>query len=142
MDELKNNIKEQIFQLKEEIFTLTEKIELFRQESSEEDISMRVELEDKHSLLIEKLKRLEENLMTYINQIHTNNVILGKEINVSIGSIKRGFTIVLPDDADPAKGYVSSNSPLGVALLGKQEGQVAMYETPGGIMKMKINRVG
>jgi YD repeat-containing protein len=41
-------------------------------------------------------------------------------------------TIVFPGDGDPAKGFVSADSPLGAALLGAQPGATVLVDAPAG----------
>jgi transcription elongation factor GreA len=52
------------------------------------------------------------------------------------------FTIVGPNEAEPAKGRISNESPLGVALQGKKVGDIASVRTPNGNKKVKILSVG
>jgi transcription elongation factor GreA len=42
------------------------------------------------------------------------------------------YTIVGPPEADPAKGRISNESPMGKALLGKRIGQRVAVTSPGG----------
>lgn len=48
------------------------------------------------------------------------------------------YTIVGSTEADPDKGKVSDESPIGIALMGKKVGDVALVETPGGAFELKI----
>ena len=41
-------------------------------------------------------------------------------------------------EADPRRGKISNESPIGKALLGKRVGEVAIAKTPVGEMKLKI----
>lgn len=42
------------------------------------------------------------------------------------------LVVCYPADAEPAKGYISVLSPVGLALLGLQVGAVARWQAPGG----------
>lgn len=42
------------------------------------------------------------------------------------------YELVLPEDADPPKGKISVQSPIGRALMGKQPGDEVVVRTPGG----------
>ncbi|HEY8554413.1 MAG TPA: nucleoside diphosphate kinase regulator [Burkholderiales bacterium] len=42
------------------------------------------------------------------------------------------YTLVFPEDAEPAAGRVSVLAPLGAALLGAREGDEIRWETPAG----------
>ncbi len=51
------------------------------------------------------------------------------------------YHIVGPTEADPRKGRISHESPIGIALMNKKVGQVAEAETPGGKIKFKIVKI-
>lgn len=48
------------------------------------------------------------------------------------------YTIVGPPEADPAKGRISNESPMGKALLGKRVGQQAVVTSPGGEIVFEV----
>ena len=45
---------------------------------------------------------------------------------------------MMPEDADAPKGLVSTTSPIGRALLGKQAGDSVTVTTPGGKREFEI----
>ncbi len=51
------------------------------------------------------------------------------------------FTLVGPDEADPAQGKLSYQSPLGRALLGKRQGDVINVMRPSGETEIEIQEV-
>jgi transcription elongation factor GreA len=48
------------------------------------------------------------------------------------------FELVMPEDADPDRGLVSLASPIGRALVGKEEGDAVVAPTPGGQRSFEI----
>lgn len=48
------------------------------------------------------------------------------------------YKIVGASEADPSKGFISNESPIGRALMGARVGQTVSANTPGGIMEFKI----
>jgi transcription elongation factor GreA len=48
------------------------------------------------------------------------------------------YCIVGPAEADPAKGMISYESPLGRALMGRRVGDTASVQAPDGILEFKI----
>ena len=48
------------------------------------------------------------------------------------------YQIVGPQQANPLKGRISDESPVGKALLGKKKGATITVETPAGMLKYKI----
>lgn len=51
------------------------------------------------------------------------------------------FKLVDGKEADPLSGKISTNSPIGKALLGHSIGSVIDVVTPGGIIRYKINKI-
>ncbi len=47
-------------------------------------------------------------------------------------------TLVGSAEADPMNGFISDESPIGVALMGKKVGATAVAETPSGELKFKV----
>ncbi len=54
---------------------------------------------------------------------------------------RRELTLVFPLEADPAHGRVSLLAPLGCALIGCREGEVVEWEMPGGLRRLRIEKV-
>jgi len=52
------------------------------------------------------------------------------------------YTVVGPDEGDPAKGHISCLSPLGVALLLKRVNERVVIDAPGGRFTYRIAAVG
>ena len=48
------------------------------------------------------------------------------------------YQLVMPEDADAAKGLISTTSPIGRALLNKEVGDVIKVPTPGGQREFEI----
>ena len=56
------------------------------------------------------------------------------------GTLKK-FSIVGKGEGDPLRGEVSSDSPMGQAILGKGLGDMVVVSTPGGNKEYKIIRI-
>ncbi|MDP2930214.1 MAG: GreA/GreB family elongation factor, partial [bacterium] len=65
-------------------------------------------------------------------------VALGCNIVVELDGEKCKFEIVGPDEADPSKGRLSNQSPLGICLCGKKPGQSGIFEINDNKIKFKI----
>ncbi len=65
---------------------------------------------------------------------------LGSQVTVTEDGYDEPETywLVGPTEADPSKGYISHESPLGVALLGRRVGDVVTVSAPGGEMRFRI----
>ena len=51
------------------------------------------------------------------------------------------YQLVMPEDADAAKGLISTTSPIGRALLNKEAGDTVKVTTPGGQRQFEIIRL-
>ena len=61
---------------------------------------------------------------------------------VTVRNAKNGFEttyqIVGTTEADPRKGKISNESPIGAALLGRKAGEKVDVHTPGGLLELEI----
>ena len=48
------------------------------------------------------------------------------------------YRLVMPEDADPDKGWISTASPIGKALMGKEEGDEVEVPTPSGVREFEL----
>ncbi len=51
------------------------------------------------------------------------------------------YTLVFPEEASISRGFISVLAPLGIALLGRRRGDVIEAKVPGGIRRLRIERV-
>lgn len=66
---------------------------------------------------------------------------MGSVVTVESASGKKEYTIVSFNEANPAEGKISNESPIGMAFLGKGKGESVSVETPRGEIKFKILEV-
>ena len=48
------------------------------------------------------------------------------------------YELVMPEDTDPTKGWVSTASPIGRAIVGREEGDEIAVKTPNGVREFEI----
>jgi transcription elongation factor GreA len=65
-------------------------------------------------------------------------VRIGSTVHVLINDRQKTYKIVGSNEADPAAGLVSNESPLGNAFLGHRVGEKVEIETPGGLNSYTI----
>jgi transcription elongation factor GreA len=51
------------------------------------------------------------------------------------------YQLVMPEEADAAKGFISTSSPIGRAIVGKNEGDEIQVTTPNGIRNFEITKL-
>ena len=93
-----------------------------------------------------RIRELEWTLAnaSLINKRKNNNGVVQIGSRVTIREGRRNpeeYTIVGHAEADPRNGKISHESPLGVALLEKKEGEKAVIDAPDGSFTVKIVKV-
>lgn len=63
---------------------------------------------------------------------------LGSTVDLKVGAKQITYIVVGSVEADPLEGKISNESPIGVALLGKKEGDNVTITTPKGEVTYKI----
>lgn len=85
-------------------------------------------------------KRLAEMSMVDFTKIPRDRVGLGSTVVVL--DTKRDeeitYNLVTSEEADPANGNISTTSPIGRALLGKEVGDEVKVQSPGGVKELEI----
>jgi transcription elongation factor GreA len=85
-------------------------------------------------------KRLSEMAMVDFSKIPHGKVGLGSTVVVLDSKREEEVTykLVTSEEADAANGKISTTSPIGRALLGKEEGDVVKVQSPGGLKELEI----
>jgi transcription elongation factor GreA len=65
-------------------------------------------------------------------------VSLGSKIKITCDNKEFEYTIIGSNEADPARGLISNESPLGKAFLGRKVGEKVMVVIPKGEMECTI----
>ena len=92
---------------------------------------------------IQELEYILENA-TIIEQNNGQHEIVdvGAKVTIQEGDYPPDtYLMVGKKEANPQKGRISNESPIGQALLGKREGDVVTAQTPSGEIQLKILRV-
>jgi transcription elongation factor GreA len=84
--------------------------------------------------------RLREISMIDMSKIPTDRVGLGSTVVVLDYNKDEKITykLVTSEDVDVAKGLISTSSPIGRGLLGKNVGDTVKIQIPGGMREMEI----
>jgi transcription elongation factor GreA len=88
-------------------------------------------------------KRLGEISMVDFTKIPVGRVGLGSTVVVLDTKREEEITysLVTSEEADAANGKISTTSPIGRALLGKEEGDVVRVQSPGGLKELEIRKL-
>jgi transcription elongation factor GreA len=85
-------------------------------------------------------RRLADLSMVNMNNIPKDKVGLGSTVKIfdSTKNEEMEYNIVTSEESDVAKGKISTNSPIGRALLNKKVGDTATVVTPNGSRELEI----
>ncbi|HZT33658.1 MAG TPA: transcription elongation factor GreA [Bryobacteraceae bacterium] len=88
-------------------------------------------------------KRLADMAMVDFSKIPHDRVGLGSTVTVldTKKDEELVFLLVTSEEADAATGKISTSSPIGRALLGKEVGDVVRVQIPGGLRELEILRL-
>ncbi len=88
-------------------------------------------------------KRLAELSMIDLSKIPRDRVSLGSEVHVY--DIKKKeeivYRLVMSEETDVQRGFISTTSPIGKGLLGKEEGDEVTVQTPVGTKSFEITKL-
>ena len=150
----KKKLEEQLAQLNEEKKRVAEEIQIARgfgdlSENAEYDAAKAKEAE-----VYGNIARIEAELRTatFVDDsvVDTTTAALGTVVRVleifsEDDQEESEYTLVGFTEADPMKGYISNESPLGIALCdtdgkgtGAKVGDIVEATTPGGVIKLKV----
>jgi transcription elongation factor GreA len=91
---------------------------------------------------IQEIEAILRNSVIIEKTKSTGVVSIGSQVTIQEdGFDPEAYHLVGPTEADPRKGRISYESPIGRALMDKKVGDTAEAETPGGKIKFKIMKI-
>ncbi len=103
-----------------------------------------VDAKEAQGLVEQRIAELEASLKA-IEVIQKKDgadaVSVGDTVTVQWNGETKTYTIVGPNEADPASGRISNESPVGQVLLGKRVGDQASIRTPSGPKDVRITNI-
>ena len=153
MYQKKNPITEEgLEKLKEELKTLktvrrhevAQAIQTAKEQGDLSENAEYVDAKDAQGLLEQRIIDLEALLKNaeIIQKDSNGRINVGDTVKVDLSGKEMTYTIVGPNEVDPAKGKISNESPLGIALQGKKAGEMTSVRTPNGNKQVKVLSVG
>ena len=84
-------------------------------------------------------KRIAELSLINLDKLPRNKAALGSTVHLreSTGA-ELVYQLVMPEDADGDKGFISTASPIGRAIVGKEEGAAVSAPTPNGVRTFEL----
>ena len=103
---------------------------------------------EKQALIEARLRDLQDRLASsevidLENRPPSDRVVFGSRVTIEDVDTneQKVYTILGQDDADISRGIISVDSPLGKALIGKQEQDFVEVKTPNGIREYEVLEV-
>ena len=125
-------------------------IEDIRRAAADKDFRENAPLDaarEERGLLEGRIMELEEALKSATIMDETRKIALKVSMGDSIvlrdqaSGDELHYTIVSPREADPAKGKISDNSPIGRAVIGRTQGEAVEIVAPVGKLRYQIERI-
>ena len=84
-------------------------------------------------------KRIAEIAIMNLDKIPHDKAAFGSTVHLTEDNGERViYQLVMPEEADAAKGLISTSSPIGRAIVGKTEGDEIKVVTPNGTRQFEI----
>ena len=85
-------------------------------------------------------KRMAEIALMNLERLPTDRAAFGSTVTLrEDGSgANLQYQLVMPEDADATKGLISTSSPIGRAIVGKQPGDEIIVPTPNGVRRFEM----
>lgn len=99
---------------------------------------------ERQGLLEARISHIESRMIRFevidIDTLQSDRAIFGATVTVEDMETgeQKTFTLLGPDEADHTKGTISIESPVGRALLGKQEGDEVSVQVPKGRVDYEV----
>ncbi|MBZ5696148.1 MAG: transcription elongation factor GreA [Acidobacteriia bacterium] len=147
-EKIKKKLKDEIAALEHELHTeLPKEIKVARAHG---DLSENAEYKyakERQSYVSARLGQLHQRMadisMLNLNNLPKDRAAYGSRIVVLdiVKSAKIEYKLVTVEEADAAKGLISTSSPIGRALLGKKVGDEVKVTTPAGVKEYEVVRL-
>lgn len=140
-------LEEELARLKSERPAIIQAIKEAREEGDLRENAGYDAARERQGMAEARIKYIESRLALYqvidLDTLDGDKVIFGSTVEVEDvdSGESRTFTILGPDEADPARGSISFLSPVGQALLGKEEGDEVSVDIPRGRVTYEIVKI-
>jgi transcription elongation factor GreA len=83
-------------------------------------------------------QRVSEIQLMDVSRIPKDRAGFGSKLTIRENGTTATFELVMPEDSNPDRGLISVASPVGRALVGKEEGDEVTAPTPAGVRRFEI----
>src|SRR5215210_3930993 len=86
-------------------------------------------------------RRMSEIVLMNMDRIPHGKAGFGSKVTIREKDHEFEYQLVMPEDAEAEKGLISTSSPIGRAILNKEEGDSVKVVTPNGARKFELIKV-
>jgi transcription elongation factor GreA len=148
MEEVKAKLKQELATLEEELhFHLPKEIQKAREFGDlRENAEYKAALE-RQSMVKARIRQIQDRLSEVqsidISKIPTDRIAYGSTVVLYDldKDEKVTYQLVTSEESKPEEGKISTVSPIGQALMGRQEGDTVKVKTPTGVRNFEISRL-
>ena len=83
-------------------------------------------------------QRVSEIQLMNLDKVPHDRAGFGSKLTMDENGKQLIYELVMPEDANPERGLISVASPIGRALVGKEEGDSVTVPTPAGVRRFEI----
>ncbi len=136
-------LKRKLRKLKKERDRLVKDMEEARQEGDLSENSAYHNLRENLTIVRNQIGDLKQRLSNVeITEKNGDGTVgVGNQVTVEVNGKTKEIELVGGGEADPIKGRISYESPIGSALLDRKVGETVEVDTPGGTSEYKIIEV-
>ena len=142
----KANLEKELEELNIAKQEVTEEIKIARGYGDLSENAEYTEAKNNEARIYGRLAEVEQLLKTAVfvdNSKNADTVGMGTVVKVFDMEYEEEdeYTIVGFTESDPMKLFISSESPIGAALIGAHVGDIVNAKTPGGTIKLKVMEI-
>ena len=148
MDEIKKRLQEEIKTLEYELkVELPKEILRAREHGDLRENAEYKAAKERQSFIDARIGQLKHRLaglsMVNLEKIPKDKVGLGSTVHLrdSDSGEELVYELVTPEEADPSNGRISPSSPIGRALLNREEGDEVEVRAPSGTREFEVTRL-
>jgi transcription elongation factor GreA len=148
MEEIKAKLQRQIDELEHELhFKLPKVIQHAREFGDLSENAEYKAAKERQSMVQARISLLHQRMMEVdsidISKIPTDSIAYGSTVVLYDLEKEEKITyrLVTSEESDPDKGLISTVSPIGQALMGKEEGDEVKVKTPTGWRNFEVSKL-
>ena len=141
LDKLKDELKHRVEVLRPEIAIRIKEAKELGDLSENAEYDAAKDNQATNEGRIVEIKDILENAVIIENTDGSGVVRVGSSVKVESKNGVQTFVIVGAAESDPVAGFISNESPLGSAFLGRKKGDKFEVKTPKGVTEYKILEV-